>query len=111
MTPQKEDKIMSEKFISPEKPPEGIVRELLVCMIEEMSEITKRVCKAKRFGLSEIQPGQRLTNEECIVYELADLEAVIEMLHEHGILEAKQSDIDYMKKMKRQKLKKYLQND
>lgn len=100
----------SNKFTSPEKAPEGIVAELLICLIEELHEIGQRVCKAQRFGLAEIQKGQSLTNEERIVYECADLEAVIEMLHDHGVLEAKQPDIDEMKKLKRQKLERYLQN-
>lgn len=100
----------SKKFTSPEKPPEGIIAELLICLTEELCEIGQRVCKSQRFGLNEIQFGQLSTNEERIVYELADLEAVIEMLNEHGVLKAKQSDIDEMKILKRKKLERYLQN-
>jgi len=100
---------MVDKFISPVRPPEGRVRELLDCLTEELSEAIQRICKAQRFGLSEIQEGQSLTNDERIVYELADVETVIEMLQEEGILYAKQSNIDCMKKLKRAKLEHYLQ--
>jgi NTP pyrophosphatase (non-canonical NTP hydrolase) len=99
-----------EKFISPEKPPEGLVAELLDCLVEELAEVIQRITKAKRFGLKETQLGCQDDNEARIVYELADVEAVIEMLHDENTLIAKQSEIDYMKKLKKTKLKRYLQS-
>lgn len=98
-----------EKHISSDKPPKGIIAELLVCLQEELNEVGQRINKAQRFGLNEVQSGQALTNEERIVYELADLETVIDLLHEHGVLKDSQKGIDNMKALKRLKLKKYLQ--
>ncbi|BCB28403.1 hypothetical protein SKTS_32890 [Sulfurimicrobium lacus] len=53
---------------------------LLVCLAEECAEVAQRVSKALRFGLDEIQPGQKLTNSQRITQELNDLAAVAEML-------------------------------
>lgn len=101
---------MNEKFTSPEEQPTGIVRELLDCLTEEIHEVGQRICKANRFGLAEVQPGQDLTNEERIVYELADLVAVVEMLQGCGVLRYSFSDFAKMKILKHAKLQKYLQN-
>jgi hypothetical protein len=67
---------------------------LLTCLAEEASEVSeegaklvKRVTKALRFGLEEIQKGQTETNIErmigvigSLVYELNDLIAILELL-------------------------------
>jgi NTP pyrophosphatase (non-canonical NTP hydrolase) len=61
---------------------------LLIILSEECNEIAQRISKALRFGLSEIQPGQKLTNEERIRLEFADLLAVVEMLqYDEGVLD------------------------
>jgi len=59
---------------------------LLCCLAEECNEVGQRVSKALRFGLSEIQPGQPLTNAERIVGEFLDLVAIIEMLEDENVL-------------------------
>lgn len=58
---------------------------LLICVIEECAEVIQRVCKAIRFGLKEIQPGQDLNNEERIFAEACDLAAVMAMLETQGV--------------------------
>lgn len=60
---------------------------LLSCLAEECTEVGQRVSKALRFGLSEVQPGQPLTNAERIVGEIVDLLAVIGMLEECGAID------------------------
>lgn len=62
------------------------IEHLLTILGEECNEIGQRASKALRFGLSEIQPGQPLTNAERIVEEYADLQGVIEMLVDEGKL-------------------------
>jgi hypothetical protein len=59
---------------------------LLTCLAEECAEVSHRICKAMRFGLEEIQPGQSLTNAQRIAEELDDLVAVIEMLEDEGLV-------------------------
>jgi len=58
---------------------------LLECLAEECAEVAQRVCKAQRFGLEEVQPGQRYTNEQRINLELCDLVTVVQMLEELGL--------------------------
>lgn len=55
---------------------------LLVCLAEECNEVAKRATKALRFGLSEVQSGQSLTNAQRINEEFNDLLAILEMLEE-----------------------------
>lgn len=59
---------------------------LLSCLAEECAEVAHRVSKALRFGLTEVQPGQPLTNAERIAKELNDLMAVAELLEESGLV-------------------------
>lgn len=53
---------------------------LLTILAEECAEVAQRSSKALRFGLKEIEPGQSLTNEQRICYELNDLLGVVSML-------------------------------
>jgi len=59
---------------------------LLTILSEECNEIGQRASKALRFGATEMQPGQDLTNAQRIVAELIDLMAVTEMLIEEGVI-------------------------
>lgn len=61
---------------------------LIACLAEECDEVGQRCMKALRFGLSEVQPGQPLTNAQRIVQEYYDLLAVVEMLDDEGLIEA-----------------------
>jgi hypothetical protein len=55
-------------------------------LAEECTEIGQRASKAIRFTAEEVQPGQELTNAERIMYEFRDLQAVMEMLEDEGVL-------------------------
>jgi hypothetical protein len=59
---------------------------LLTILAEECNEVAHRCSKALRFGLSEIQKGQDLTNRDRIQLELCDLLAVVQMLREKLVL-------------------------
>ena len=58
---------------------------LLTIFGEECNEIAQRVSKALRFSLSEVQPGQELTNEQRVEQEFHDLIAVADMLICEGV--------------------------
>ena len=73
---------------------------LLTVLTEECSEATQRACKAARFGLTEIQPGQREDNKRRLEREYAEVVAVAELLG----LRARKKD----KAAKVKKLKKYM---
>lgn len=79
---------------------------LLVCLAEECAEVAQRVSKALRFSLSEIQPGQDLTNEERINQEFHDLIAVVEMLFDEGVIIA--SPLPHVIDAKKAKVEKFL---
>ena len=59
---------------------------LLICLAEECNEVAQRVNKALRFGLTDIQEGQELTNRQRIRLEVNDLLGVLDMLIGEGIL-------------------------
>lgn len=62
-------------------------REYLLWLIsEECNEVGQRASKAARFALSEVQPGQPLSNAERIVQEWYDLSAVMEMIFDEELL-------------------------
>lgn len=48
--------------------------------MEECNEIAHRFSKSLRFGESQVQPGQALTNRQRILYEVIDLGVVLDML-------------------------------
>jgi hypothetical protein len=73
---------------------------LLTCVAEEGCEIGQRACKAIRFGLSEIQPGQQEDNKRRLEREIADLLGTARMLG----LTIREEDII----AKIEKLKKYM---
>lgn len=59
---------------------------LLIKLAEECTEVSHRVSKALRFGLSEVQPGQGQDNCERLWAEVHDLIAIVELLGDEGIL-------------------------
>lgn len=59
---------------------------LLTVLAEEATEIAHRVHKAMRFGLKEVQPGQDKTNEWRMLEEICQLNAVLLMLAEEGMI-------------------------
>lgn len=80
---------------------------LLWILAEECNEVAQRASKAARFGLSEIQHGQELTNAQRIMQEMADLTSVTDILIEEGILEIdKNYEPDII--AKKQKIEKFL---
>ena len=80
---------------------------LLWLISEESNELAQRASKAARFGINEIQEGQKLTNYARLKYEANDLLAVLEMLCDElkvsSILDGKAI------KLKKEKVEKYLE--
>ncbi len=58
---------------------------LLTIFAEECAEVAQRASKSKRFGDSEIQPGQLFTNGERVNVEYIELLALHDMLVAEGI--------------------------
>jgi len=60
------------------------IEHILSCVAEEGTEVSQRACKALRFGLREVQPGQELPldNWQRMVAEFHDLYGALIMLAE-----------------------------
>lgn len=71
---------------------------LLTTLSEECAEVAQRACKAIRFGLTEIQPGQEENNVRRMERELADLMAVADLLGLHVRDEDKAAKVEKLKK-------------
>lgn len=80
---------------------------LLVILSEECAEVSQRVTKALRFGLTEIQPGQSASNGYRIIEEYADLLAVAGMLMEENAL-PRFENLGPLIQSKRQKIEQFL---
>lgn len=79
---------------------------LLICLMEECSEVSHRISKALRFGLEEVQPNQSFDNSQRIALELDDLMAVVDMLQCMSVIELPNADNQAAKKAK---VKKYME--
>lgn len=97
-----------DRFISPEKPPEELERELLTVLSEECAEVSQRVCKALRFGMAEVQPGHPNSNADRIADELGDLLGVLDQLERLGSIDRRR--VEAACETKLYKLRKYLQS-
>jgi len=82
---------------------------LLTILGEECVEVAQRCSKALRFGISEVQPGQDLTNASRIVSELTDLLAVLEMLSDEGVLDLSSQDTRELTAQKKAKVERFLE--
>lgn len=96
------------RFISPCMPPEGRDRELLTVLAEECAVVQQRICKALRFGLEEVQPGQPHNNAFRIGLELGDLLEVVDRCLELDLIPV--GSINQGRANKVKQLAKFLQN-
>ena len=83
---------------------------LLWILAEECGEVAQRASKAARFGMLEVQEGQKLNNAERILEEHADMLGAMEMLIEEGYIKMPDMSarMNAMIKAKKEKIKKYL---
>jgi hypothetical protein len=82
---------------------------LLSCLAEECAEVAQRVSKVLRFGLDEVQTGQALDNSQRLAGELVDLQAVLIMLQDRGIIpNPLVSNMDHAIAQKVAKVNKYM---
>ena len=73
---------------------------LLVQLSEECAEVAVEVSKALRFGPSEVQKWQPLSNAERVARELSDLFAIVVMLQGDGVLPRNLADMDVLEAKK-----------
>ena len=100
---------MTERFITPAPLPTEREREILNIIIEECAEVQHRACKALRFGLSEIQPGQDLTNAERLSDEIGDLGGILNLADDEGVISEER--VLAASSAKQEKLRTFMQTD
>lgn len=100
---------MAERFITPAPLPSEREREILNIIIEECAEVQHRACKALRFGLAEVQPGQDLNNAERLSDEIGDLGAILNLADDEGVIS--EDRVLAAGSAKREKLKTFMQTE
>lgn len=68
--------------------PMSLADYLLSHLIQECAEVIVEATKAQHFGLLNVEPNQTLTNQERLLKETIDLEAILELCERYGILPA-----------------------
>lgn len=101
---------ITEKFVTPGELPNAYQRELLICLIEECAEVSKRATKALRFGLEEIQPGQALSNAYRITEETGDILGIVKLLQDENIVSSS-NVLELLALRKEDKMKIWLQHN
>jgi uncharacterized protein (UPF0210 family) len=79
---------------------------LLICLIEELSEVQKAITKSLRFGLDDYPPNTDYTNDIHIINEINDVYALFEMVNSFGIIRTVPNEKKIQKKIK--KVKRYM---
>jgi NTP pyrophosphatase (non-canonical NTP hydrolase) len=82
-----------------------IIKETLLITQEECAEVTQAISKVFRFGMNAQYPAGAPTNKERLEEELGDLQAMIILLGQKGIISTK--SVEFAAAEKIEKLKKW----
>jgi NTP pyrophosphatase (non-canonical NTP hydrolase) len=82
-----------------------IIKETLLITQEECAEVTQAISKVFRFGMNAQYPAGAPTNKERLEEELGDLQAMIILLGQKGIISTK--SVEFAADAKIEKLKKW----
>lgn len=96
-----------ERFVSPAPPATPRERELLEVLAEECAEVAQRCMKALRFGPTEVQPGQDLTNFQRVAEEVGDVFGTVALMCQERMLS--NLEIRAAQAAKLAKLRRFLQ--
>jgi NTP pyrophosphatase (non-canonical NTP hydrolase) len=80
-------------------------KEVMDILQEECAEVIQAVSKISRFGIDNYKPGKPKTNREHLEEELGDLQAMIDILKEMGVVS--HNNVETAKQAKIEKLKKW----
>jgi NTP pyrophosphatase (non-canonical NTP hydrolase) len=81
-----------------------ITRETLLITQEECAEVTQAISKVFRFGMDSQYPAGAPTNKQKLEEELGDLIAMITLLTQKDIIDAKSVDIAANAKLEKLKM-------
>jgi len=79
--------------------------EILTVLQEECAEVSQMVCKIRRFGIDETHLKEGGSNRERLTEEVGDLQAAIDLLKLHNVVN--EHDVELAKHRKFEKLKKW----
>lgn len=79
--------------------------EILTVLQEECAEVSQMVCKIHRFGIDQTHLKESRSNRERLTEEIGDLQAAIDLLKSHNIVN--EHDVELAKNRKFKKLKKW----
>jgi NTP pyrophosphatase (non-canonical NTP hydrolase) len=79
-------------------------KEILLILQEECAEVIQAISKCMRFGPDQIKPGKEDTNIAHLEQEIADVQAMIELLVDNNV-GVSLSNIELKKQIKFAKLK------
>ena len=83
---------------------DNITRETLLITQEECAEVTQAISKVFRFGMDSQYPAGAPTNKQKLEEELGDLIALITLLTQKNIIDAKSVDIAANAKLEKLKM-------
>ena len=81
------------------------LEELLVILQEECAEVIQSASKCRRFGIDNMYTKGTGTQRENLTKELGDLQCMIDLCIEHGVVE--KADVDLAVLNKQEKLKEF----
>jgi NTP pyrophosphatase (non-canonical NTP hydrolase) len=79
------------------------INEVMDILQEECAEVVQAVSKCRRFGLDNSKPNKPKTNRQHLAEELGDLQAMIKLAQEFGIVD--KEEVAEATKAKIEKLK------
>jgi NTP pyrophosphatase (non-canonical NTP hydrolase) len=80
---------------------DDIDHEILSITQEECAEVIQAISKIFRFGFDSRHPDKGYDNREHLEEELGDLQCMIDLMIEHGIVREKMLDVAKAKKYKK----------
>ena len=81
------------------------LEELLVILQEECAEVIQSASKCRRFGIDNMYTKGSGTQRENLTKELGDLQCMIDLCIDHGVVE--KADVDLAVLNKQKKLKEF----
>ena len=79
--------------------------EILCILQEECAEVSQVVCKIRRFGIDNMYTKGSGTQRENLTKELGDLQCMIDLCIDYGVVE--KADVDLAVLNKQEKLKEF----
>jgi hypothetical protein len=88
--------------------PEGREREILVILIEEVTEVIQEATKMLRFGVTSFKPGQEYDDIDRLSHEVGDFLVMLGMAELAGLV--RPESVSFGRDRKRRQLAKFMRS-